>query len=164
MKTLYMIGGPMGVGKTAVCRELQLRLPRCVFLDGDWCWDARPFQVTEETKAMVLRNIRFLLEQFIGCSAYENIVFCWVMHEQTILDAVADGLDAADLEIRKISLACDAQTLRERLQADIDAGKRSPDVIERSLARLPLYGRLDTVKIGTDGRSPAEIAQQIIAY
>lgn len=26
MKTLCMIGGPMGVGKTAVCRELQRRL------------------------------------------------------------------------------------------------------------------------------------------
>ena len=61
MKTLYMIGGPMGVGKTAVCRALQKRLDRSVFLDGDWCWDAHPFQVTEETKTMVTKNICFLL-------------------------------------------------------------------------------------------------------
>lgn len=26
MKRLYLIGGPMGVGKTTVCRELQRRL------------------------------------------------------------------------------------------------------------------------------------------
>ena len=62
MKRLYLIGGPMGVGKTAVCRELQKRLDRSVFLDGDWCWDMSPFQVTSETKKMVLENIVFLLQ------------------------------------------------------------------------------------------------------
>ena len=80
MKTLYMIGGPMGVGKTSVCRELQRRLDRSVFLDGDWCWDSHPFQVTEETCAMVTENICFLLNQFLRCSAYDHIIFCWVMH------------------------------------------------------------------------------------
>ena len=53
MKRLYMIGGPMGVGKTAACRQLQQLLDRSVFLDGDWCWDAHPFQVTEETRETV---------------------------------------------------------------------------------------------------------------
>ena len=49
MKTLYMIGGTMGVGKTTVCQQLKQDLPNSVFLDGDWCWDANPFQVTDET-------------------------------------------------------------------------------------------------------------------
>ena len=35
MKTLLMVGGAMGVGKTAACRALKNRLDRCVFLDGD---------------------------------------------------------------------------------------------------------------------------------
>ena len=39
MKTLYLVGGPMGVGKTSVCQLLKRRLDRCAFLDGDWCWD-----------------------------------------------------------------------------------------------------------------------------
>ena len=52
MKTLYMIGGTMGVGKTTVCQQLKQDLPNSVFLDGDWCWDASPFQVTEETKGI----------------------------------------------------------------------------------------------------------------
>ena len=37
MKTIYLIGGTMGVGKTAVCRQLKHDLFRSVFLDGDWC-------------------------------------------------------------------------------------------------------------------------------
>lgn len=53
MKHLYIIGGTMGVGKTTVGQLLKKQLPNSVFLDGDWCWDADPFQVTEETKAMV---------------------------------------------------------------------------------------------------------------
>lgn len=85
MKTLYLIGGTMGVGKTTVCKELKKELKNSVFLDGDWCWDADPFQVTEETKAMVLRNICYMLNSFIHCSAYDNVIFCWVMHEQSLL-------------------------------------------------------------------------------
>ena len=71
MKKLYLIGGPMGVGKTAVGQALKRMLPNSVFLDGDWCWDANPFQVTEETKAMVMDNICHLLNNFLRCTAYE---------------------------------------------------------------------------------------------
>ena len=54
MKQLYLIGGTMGVGKTAVCQRLKRLLPNSVFLDGDWYWDSDPFCVTEETKKMVI--------------------------------------------------------------------------------------------------------------
>lgn len=47
MKTLYLIGGTMGVGKTTVSQLLKKDLINSVFLDGDWCWDASPFQVTD---------------------------------------------------------------------------------------------------------------------
>ena len=43
MKRLFIIGGTMGVGKSTVCQELKTMLPNSVFLDGDWCWDSRPF-------------------------------------------------------------------------------------------------------------------------
>ena len=68
MKTLYMIGGTMGVGKTTVCQQLKQDLQNSVFIDGDWCWDASPFQVTDETKAMVIDNICHLLNNFLKCS------------------------------------------------------------------------------------------------
>lgn len=159
MKRLWLIGGPMGVGKSTVGRLLQARLPRCVYLDGDWCWDARPFVVTEETKAMVLRNIRFLLSGFLRCSEYENVVFTWVMHEQSIIDALTEGLP--DCELRAVSLICPAGELERRLSLDIAAGLREPDVTERSLAYLPLYEALGTRKLDTGALSPAETAERI---
>lgn len=82
MKKLILIGGTMGVGKSTVSQILKRILPDSVFLDGDWCWDSSPFQVTDETKKMVMDNICFLLNGFLSCSAYQNVIFCWVMHEQ----------------------------------------------------------------------------------
>ncbi len=163
MKTLYLIGGTMGVGKTAVCQELKKVLPEAVFLDGDWCWDADPFQVTDETKAMVMENIAFLLNQFLHCNAYKNVIFCWVMHQQPIIDAILSALDLNGVKVETISLLGNAETVRSRLQKDVDEGKRTADVIDRSLPRIPLYQALNTAKVMTDGKSIAEIANEIIA-
>ena len=161
MKTLYMIGGTMGVGKTTVCQILKRELNRAVFLDGDWCWDADPFQVNGETKEMVIRNICFLLNSFIHCSAYENIVFGWVMHRQDIMDDVLSRLDLSACKVKAFSLVCSPEALRERLEKDVRAGIRKQDVIDRSLERLPLYEELKTLKIDTSGLTPAEAATRI---
>lgn len=161
MKRLYLIGGPMGVGKTAVCRELQRRLERSVFLDGDWCWDAHPFQVTEETKAMVLENICFLLNNFLRCPAYEHVIFCWVLHRQELIDALRSRLDTKACEVRAISLVCTPEALSARLERDIRAGRRGPEALERSLAYLPLYRLLDTEKLDVSRLTPAGAAEWI---
>ena len=161
MKTLYLIGGTMGVGKTAVSQQLKRDLPNCVFLDGDWCWDASPFQVTDETKAMVEDNICYLLNQFLHCSAYENVIFCWVMHQQAIIDSILARLDTADVRVKCISLLADEPTLRMRLTADVERGIRAEDVIPRSIGRIPLYQALKTVKIDTNERTIPEIAREI---
>ena len=161
MKALYMIAGTMGIGKTTVCQQLKQDLPNSVFLDGDWCWDASPFQVTEETKAMVTNNICYLLNSFLKCSAYENIIFCWVMHEQSIIDSILDKLDTRNCEVKCISLAADEKTLRARLAMDVDRGIRSEDVIERSIARIPMYQTLNTIKIDTNAKTVAMIANEI---
>lgn len=162
MKNIYIIGGTMGVGKTATCQILKNNLSNCVFLDGDWCWDMQPFRVTSETKKMVMENICFLLNQFIHCSAYENVIFCWVMHEQAIIDEILLKLKTEDCLVHTISLICGADELRKRLQKDIDAGIRSADVIQRSIARIGLYEELDTEKIDVSHITPVQAAAKII--
>lgn len=161
MKTLYLIGGTMGVGKTIVCQKLKNNFPNSVFLDGDWCWDADPFQVTDETKAMVLDNICHLLNNFLHCSAYENIIFGWVMHEQAIIDNILAKLDTDDCNVMCISLMVNEENLRERLSADIAKGIRTADIIDRSIARIPMYQKLSTIKIDTNGKSVSMIADEI---
>lgn len=96
MKTLYLIGGPMGVGKTAVGQELKRRL------------DVR------------------------GC------------------------------EVKNLSIICSRESLARRLEGDIAAGLREPDVVGRSLERLSLYEKLDTRKVDTTGMTAAQAAEAIL--
>ena len=161
MKTLYLIGGTMGVGKTTVCQQLKQDLPNSVFLDGDWCWDASPFQVTEETRAMVVDNICYLLNNFLHCSAYENVIFCWVMHQQGIIDSIVERLDMKNCAVKCISLLVDEKNLRNRLTADVEMGIRTSDVIERSVERIPLYRNLNTIKIDTSNKTVQMIVEEI---
>ena len=161
MKHLYLIGGPMGVGKTSVGRALQQKLPNCAFLDGDWCWDMKPFYVTDETKAMVMDNICHLLSNFLRCSVYENIVFCWVMHRRDIVDEILSRLPLKDVQVHTLSLVCTPEVLAQRLQKDVDAGLRQPDVIDRSLAYLPMYEPMTTEKVDTTDLTVEQIASHL---
>ena len=112
---------------------------------------------------MVLDNICYLLGSFLRQPEYRNIVFCWVMHEQSIIDEIINRLDLWDCRVVCVSLMAGEDVLRARLEADVAAGLRESDVICRSIARLPLYGRLDTIKVDTDGKTPEEVAREIMA-
>ena len=163
MKTLYMVGGTMGVGKTTTCTLLRDSLDRCAFLDGDWCWSMHPFVVSEETKALVEDNICHILNGFLRCTAFDSVVFCWVMHDQSILDGLLKRLDLRDVRVVSVSLVCSEDALLQRLIRDVEAGRRTPDVIARSVQRLKLYDLLDTVKLDVSAMPPEEAAQRIRA-
>lgn len=109
---------------------------------------------------MVMSNIRCLLGNFLACSSIRNVVFCWVMHEQTIIDDILSGLPG-EYEVVNVSLVCSPDKLRARIGKDVCDGKRTEDVIERSLARIEMYDCLDTVKLDVSDISPAEAAALI---
>ncbi len=162
-KTLYLVGGPMGVGKSTACRELNRMLPRSVLLDGDWCWQADPFQVTPETKAVVLDNICHALGNFLRCSAYENVILCWVMHERAIVETILGRLPLAECgaRVRWTSLVAGEGALRARVERDVTAGLRDAGAVERALAYLPLYQGLGSELVDTTGRTPREVAELV---
>ena len=162
MKHLYLISGTMGVGKTTTCQIMKKKLNSSVFLDGDWCWDMDPFIVNDETKKMVINYICFLLNNFIETSVYENIIFCWVMHEQSIIDDILARLNTENCNLHLISLVCDKESLKNRLEKDIDKGVRTEDIINRSLERLKLYENLLTQKVDVSRVTPREVADYII--
>lgn len=151
----------MGVGKTTVCQLLKKRLPKAVFLDGDWCWDADPFVVNDETKAMVEDNICHTLNNFLRCTEYENVIFCWVMHRQEIIDGILERLNTGDCRMRTVSLVCTPEALRARLLRDVETGLREGGVVERSLERLPLYEKLDTIKLDVSELTAFEAASKL---
>lgn len=143
MKHVYLIGGPMGIGKSTICNQLNQDLDHSVFLDGDWCWNMDPFIVNQDTKNMVLDNITHCLNNFIHTPGIENIIFCWVMHKQDIIDQIIQKLDTEGVDIHLISLTCEKEELIKRMLID----RRDNQTIRKSLQYLELYKDLDTQKI-----------------
>ena len=148
----------MGVGKTSVSKQLNKLLDNSVYIDGDWCWMADPFVVTEETKTMVTDNICHLLNNFISCSEYKNIIFCWVMDFESIYDSIATKLNTDNCKIWRFTISCSPETLKKRVENDTLQEGRN---FERSVERLPRFDLMDTVKIYNDDMSPQQTAEYI---
>lgn len=163
MKRLICLNGTMGVGKTTTCNELLKRLQPSVFLDGDGCWNMNPFRVTSETKDMVWRNIVFLLNGFLACSEYEIVIFCWVLPEAGMLEALWRELNLADVRVHAFTLTITPEALTERLTAAIRRGERTPDILPRSLERLPLFNDMGTIPLDVSRLTPAQAAEAVIA-
>ena len=83
------------------------------------------------------------------------------MHEQRIIDSILKKLDTQNCDVKCISLVADEKTLCERLSMDVERGVRSEDVIERSIARIPMYQTLNTIIIDTNAKDVAVIANEI---
>ena len=88
MKHLILIHGPMGVGKTTVCRQLAMLLQPNVFLDGDWCWQMQPFVPNEENKQMALRHMIYLLNSFLDNRNFSYVLFSWVIPDEKIFQKI----------------------------------------------------------------------------
>lgn len=161
-KKLIIINGTMGAGKSAVCRELNKRLNKSVWLDGDWCWMMNPFTVNEENKTMVENNINFLLRSFLTNSSIEYVIFDWVIHKEEIFDLILEKLIDMEFDLFKITLTCSEEALKKRLQKDIKKGLRDKGCINRSVERLSLYENMKTIKIDTSNLSVNEAADKVV--
>lgn len=102
-----------------------------------------------------------MLNNFIGCNEIENIIFCWVLHNQEIIDTILSRINLSDCEIINISLVCDQKNLIKRLEKDILSGKRNNDIIDRSVNRLACYSSLKTLKIDTSNINEYQTAEII---
>lgn len=162
MKQLYLIGGAMGAGKSAVGSALNRLANKSVWLDGDDLWRMNPFTVSENTKLMVMANIRAVINNFLACPDIDCVIFTWVMHEQEIIDDILSGLALDGVEVRAVSLILSEESLKSRLEKDIAAGIRQPDIVERSLGYLKKYDTLDTEKLDVSGISPEDAAKRIL--
>jgi lipopolysaccharide biosynthesis glycosyltransferase len=162
-KTLYMVAGTMGIGKSSVCRAMLDQLEHAVFLDGDWCWYGKEWIVNDSTKAMVIENIAFLLNQFIHEESYENVVFCWVMDLQSIWDDILSRLDLKKVQVVSCALICSPEQLERNILLDAKKGLRKKEQVQASLARLDHYNYIDALQLDISGMSLSEAAKQVIA-
>ncbi|HPU18083.1 MAG TPA: nucleotide kinase, partial [Bacillota bacterium] len=67
-------------------------------------------------------------------------------------------------KVHAISLVCSEAALQARLIKDVEAGIRTEDIIKRSVERLPLYEKLNTIKVDVSDITPEQAADYIIRY
>lgn len=84
------------------------------------------------------------------------------MHEQSIIDTICNKLNFENCNVKIISLLADEKNLKNRIENDVVAGIRSIDVLNRSIARIPLYEKLNTIKINTNDKSVQQIADEVV--
>lgn len=162
LKKLIIINGTMGVGKTATSKELNKKLNNSVWLDGDWCWMMNPFIVNDENKNMVLKNITYLLRNFLTNSSFEYVIFNWVIHYEDIFNLVLQPLIDLEFEVIKITLLCSEETLKKRILNDVQLNLRDGEELSTSLERLELYKNMNTVKIDTTNISINQTVDKIL--
>ena len=151
---LIFLNGPPAAGKTTVARLLFERLPHCAWLDGDDVWRIRPFEVNDATRALVERNIPFVLRGYLD-AGYSAVILSWVMHRQEIIDLILAALGDADYELAVFTLVCTEAELRQRLDRERDVAA------EHALERLRQARVLSTTQIDTTGRAPSDVADEI---
>lgn len=152
----------MGVGKSSACRELNKRLHRSVWLDGDWCWMMNPFIVNEENKNMVVDNITHLIRNFLINSSFDYVLFSWVIHTEDIFDLLLERLTDLPFRVVKVTLICTEAALKDRLLNDMKHNMRDEGTVQTSLNRIPLYQSMNTKKIDTTNLSVSTTVDKII--
>lgn len=163
MKKLILIGGAMGAGKTTVCQKLKPLLAPSAFLDGDWCWDMEPFRVTDAAKAMVMDNIAAVLSNLLRCPDFESVLFCWVLPEREIAEALLARLPLEGVRVHRFTLTLTEEALVARLRGDITRGLRGEDIIPSALDRLKRCSAAGGELLDTTRLSPDEVAAEIAA-
>lgn len=83
------------------------------------------------------------------------------MHEQAIIDSIIERIDTKYCNIKCISLIADENHLYSRLLKDISQGIRSMDSIEKSMERISMYDKLNTIKIDTNNKTIQEIVDEV---
>ena len=115
----------------------------------------------EGKKSIVTGTMVYLLRNFLQCSHDDTVIFGWVMNQREIIEGLLEQLQDLDFRFYLFTLTLSEGALRARLEDDIANGVRSADVIERSVARLPFYDTMDSIKIDVSTIRPEEAAQRI---
>lgn len=156
MQQFIIINGTPGIGKTTVAKLLFARLKNCAYLCGDEVWQINPFEVNERTKAIVEKNIPFVLRSYLE-AGYQSVILDWVLPRQEIIDQILRPLADLNFEAQVFTLVADEKVAVERALARAGEARNPEGVRER----LRQSRQLDSVQIDTTSLSAEAISDKI---
>lgn len=107
---LFLLTGPSGAGKTAVCLELTSLLCECVILESDILWGAVP--ATAENSYQDYHNVWLRVAKNVGQSGRPVVLCGTAIPEQ--FETCPERRYFSTLH--SLALVCDDQLLEERLK------------------------------------------------
>lgn len=160
MKTLILIIGPNGVGKSTTCELLHRRLPRSSWLDSDWCRLVNPFEFTPEIESLIANNMSALLGNYLQCSQVDYVIFSYGFHgpRKRIFEEVLRNLSAIEFRLLTIMLFCSEEENTRRMMKDW----REPERIRRGLETRLQYQNTDNPRIETTHLSVEGTVEEIL--
>ncbi|WP_323384206.1 AAA family ATPase [Streptomyces calidiresistens] len=167
-RSLLLIGGPSGVGKSTVAAEVS-DLLRCrdtahSLIEGDFLGHVHPAPPGDpDRSALTERNLAAVWAHHAALGhhrlVYTNTVS--VLEEAMFRRALGPG---GPLTVTRVLLTAEPAVLRERL-ARREAGSGLAPHVERSLRaaeRLVTLAPEGTVRVRTDGRPVPDIAREVL--
>lgn len=153
MKKLIFIHGPNGVGKSTLCRILNLKVQNSAWLDSEWCRMTNPFIFNDEIIKMVEKNISSMLRSYLECTTIEYVIFSYGFHGQRkkIFENILKYLSDIEYQLIPITVTCSYEENRARMIKD----GRDEERIDRALSARNIYDSyhypaIDTTEISTE--------------
>jgi predicted kinase len=158
-KQIFLISGPLGVGKSTTSKELARVVERCVLIEGDNLLDmfmTEPQPTWEERLSLAWKNILSVTRNFIQGGF--NVVIDFVVEDE--FEWFCKHIADLNVHLKYVVLLANKEKITERLskRGDIHSLTRS----------LFLLNKLETSPLNTNYlvdnslKSPAEIAADII--
>lgn len=110
---------------------------------------------------MVLSNITYIINNFLGNSNSKYVLFNWVIHTDEIMNKILNKINLIDVDVYKITLMSNKEELIKRINKDVELGIRDEDNIRRSLDKYDMYNEMNTIKIDTSNKSIDDIVKDI---
>ncbi len=115
-KKLIFISGTIGSGKTTLSKKIINTIPNSIMLDGDWCFQQGcDWHFDETTKQMAIKNIIYVLNNFLENPNFETVIFCWTLHRQAMMNQIYNSLNMNNVSFYHFRLLCSDEVLKERI-------------------------------------------------
>lgn len=137
LSLLYLISGPLGVGKSTTAKMLAERVERCVLIEGDLLLHMLHHELPlswDERLSLTWKNLLALTRNMLRQGL--NVVIDFVVEDE--LEWFCEQLSDLDVSIKYAVLHADKEKIAERLttRGDIDSLERSLFLLDK-LVSMP---------------------------
>ncbi len=158
MKTILLILGPNGVGKSTTAKIILEKMPHTALVDSDWCRAMNPYNMDT-----VILNTYGLIKNYLNCIKINTVIFHYGFHgdRKKRFDTVMAKLreDGIIFVISTVILTCSLDENITRAQKD----SRNDERIKRGIENtFHYYDGYDYPKIDTMNLTAPQVAEKII--